>query len=132
MPRRARPGLPVRVKQLLDRIEHWRRTRERRTAMPAEWWSEAVILARTEGAYPIARVLRINFEGLKRRMAEEAAGPPSVPRGFVELSGAQIAPSTGTVVEMEDGGGMRLVMRLGKDALVDVAEVVAVFRGRGA
>jgi hypothetical protein len=120
------------VKRLGERIEQWRRTRECRTAMPGALWSEAVSLARSEGAYRVARALRINFEGLKRRLAEEAAtGVATTPGAFVELSGAQLlgasAPS-GAVVELSDPAGVRLTVWLSNEAALDVAQVVAAFR----
>jgi hypothetical protein len=52
MARRARP-VPAELKELRSRIERWRRTRERRTVMPAELWAEAVALAGRHGAYPV-------------------------------------------------------------------------------
>ena len=72
MSRTTGPGVPVGLKQLRERIERWRRTRERRTAMPAEMRSEAISLARSGRACAVARALRNNFEGLRRRMAEAA------------------------------------------------------------
>ncbi len=137
MPRKTQPKLPAEVKRLQERIEQWRRTRGRRTAMPSELWSAAVTLAKRAGTYTVARALRINFEGLKRRMAEAAlvgTTPARAPSTFVELTGAQIlgAPSaTGTVVEIEEGG-LRIVVRLANDAHVDVAQLIAAFRQRGA
>jgi hypothetical protein len=137
MSRRKQPELPAGVKQLGERIERWRRTRERRTAMPADLWSGAVALARSEGAYAIARALRLNFEGLKRRMAEAAAGRTGAAArssAFVEWTGAQIlgtASRVATVVELVDGAGNRLVVRLAPDAEVDVLRLIAAFRQRG-
>ena len=134
MPRTTRQGLPAGVKELRRRIERWRRTRERRTAMPAELWTEAVALAGGGRAYAIGQALGLNFEGLKRRMAE--AGARAAPAGgtFVELSGAQIlgaSSATGAVVELSDGDGVRLTVRLAAGADVDVARLVAAFRQRG-
>ena len=143
MARRARPALPAGVKELRARVECWRRTRERRTAMPAELWAEAIALARSGRPFAIARALRINFESLKRRMVETAG-----PAAFVELSGAQIlgarpppaparswvdleSPWPGTLVELSDGDGARLTVRLAAVTEVDVAGIVAAFR-RGA
>jgi len=134
MPRTTRRlALPAGVKQLRRRIERWRRTRERRTAMPADLWTEAVALARSGRPYAVARVLGLNFDGLRRRMAEAAASAPP-PGAFVELSGAQIlgASVPGAVVELSDGDGVRLTVRLVAGAEVDVARVVAAFRQRGA
>lgn len=136
MARRRRAKLPPGVKQLEGQIERWRRTRERRTAMPAALWSAAVALARSEGTYAIARALRLNFEGLKRRMAEAADGgvaPTARRNGFVELTGSPIlgAPSrTGTVVEVADGAGNRLTVQLGAETEVDVARLISAFRQR--
>ena len=133
MPRTTRQGLPAGVKELRRRIERWRRTRERRTAMPADLWTEAIALARSGRPYAVARVLGLNFDGLRRRMAEAAASAPP-PGAFVELSGAQIlgASVPGAVVELSDGDGVRLTVRLVAGAEVDVARVVAAFRQRGA
>ena len=99
--------------------------------MPAELWAEAVEVARAGRPYTVARVLRINFEGLRRRMAE---GTASTPGAFVELSGAQIlasAPASGAVVELSDGDA-RLTVRMAAGVEFDVARVVAAFRRREA
>jgi hypothetical protein len=135
MARSAGPVLPAGVKQLRQRIEYWRRTRDRRTAMPPDLWAEAIALARAGRPYAVAQALRVNFEGLRRRMAESVPGAPSaVPGAFVELSGAQIlsaTAATGTVVELSDGADVRLTVRLAAGAELDVAQVVAAFRQRG-
>jgi hypothetical protein len=128
--------MPAEMKHLWKRIEQWRQMRRRRTAMPAELWSEAVTLARSAGSYRVARALRLNFEALKRRMVEGALdGAPAVapPSGFVELTRAQMvgAPTTGTVVEIEDESGLRVVVRLAKEAHVDVMQLISALRPRG-
>ena len=86
MARTTRPALPAGVKELRTRVERWRRTRERRTAMPADLWAEAIALARSGRPYTVARALRVNFEGLRRRMAESAADGrgAAAPGAFVE------------------------------------------------
>ena len=50
------------------RIEMWRRTRERRTAMPEALWKAAAELARLRGVHPIARALRLDYYSLKGRL----------------------------------------------------------------
>lgn len=137
--KRRRAALPAGVTRLRDRIEHWRRTRAKRTAMPATLWSEAVTLARRGGAYAIARALRIDFDSLTRRIAEAARDaartPASPPSAFVELTGAQLlaaSPSTGTIVELsDDKAGIRVTVRLAAEAPLDVARLVSAFRHRG-
>jgi hypothetical protein len=133
MARRARP-VSAEVKQLRARIERWRATRERRTAMPPELWAEAAKLAQSDGVYPVARALRISFEGLKRRIVETGTGatmPPAQASGFVELMGAQLLGGPvprGTLIELSDVAGTRLAIRLTGEAEIDVASLVAAFR----
>src|SRR5947207_2407411 len=94
MGRQARNGLAdARVKEVRDAIAHWRRTREKRTTMPAELWAEAMALARTRRTYRVARALRVDYESLARRLAEaggERTGGATKSNGFVELRGADL------------------------------------------
>jgi len=137
MRKRKRPSqkLSVGAWQLRDRIERWRRTRVKRTEMPADLWTKAIALALSEGVYRTARALRVNFEGLKRRIAERAVndrGAAAPTNAFVELSGAQLlaAPSPGTVVELSDESGARMTIRLSTGSEVDLARWIAAFRRR--
>lgn len=122
-----------RVKELRNRITLWRRTRERRTRMPAELWAGAVALARSEGTYRIARRLRVDYQALARRVAE-AGGERAVRVGngsFIELRGADLLGGT-TVVEVAEADGARLTIRLGGGTGLDAAALVGAFRRRGA
>ncbi len=122
--------LSVGVERLGKRIERWQRAPRRRSQMPEELWTRAVALGRREGAYRVARGVRINLGGLKRRMAASVEAP----KGFVELTGAEILgaapPGTGTVVELSDGTGIRVTVRL--PGPVDLTGLVTAFRQRGA
>ena len=104
--------------------------------MPATLWDAAVSLARTEGTYAIARGLRVDYGSLARRMAEARGGGDgraSSGRAFLPLDGAPfLGALAGPVVEMSDGDGVRLVIRLGSSGALDVAELVQCFRERGA
>ena len=129
---------PARVRKIREQIAQWRGTREKRTAMPAGLWSEAVALARREGTFATARALGVNFESLARRVAEEragAAGGVAHESAFVELSGTQLlggGPAAGPVVEISDGYGARLTIRLAGGTPLDVVAVVQGFCRRGA
>jgi len=136
MGRKRGEGLPARVREVQEQVALWRRTRERRSPMPADLWTEAVGLARREGTYATARTLGLNFESLARRVAEGRAGAEDdrvQASGFVEVSGAQLlgaAGPGGPVVEMSDGNGARLTIRLTGGAPLDVVGVVQAFWGR--
>ena len=127
-------GFAARVRELRDQIAQWRRTREKRSPMPAELWRAAVALARDGGTYPIARAVRVDYESLARRVAEadtSERGGAAASAEFVELTGAQLlgaSSMSGPVVEMADPDGVRVTIRLTGGAPLDVAEVVHGFR----
>ena len=122
-----------RVKEVGERIALWRRTRRRRTPMPAELWAKAVALAQTTGIYRVARALRVDYQTLARRVAEAggAQAGHAVRGGFVELSGADLIGGA-TVVEVTDADGARMTIRLGAGAEIDAAALLGAFRRRAA
>ena len=76
----------ARLDQLRRQIERWRRTRMKRSPMPAELWTAATDLARELGVSRVARELGVGYESLKER-----AGPHGEPGArpadaFVELA----------------------------------------------
>ncbi len=148
-----------RIEELRRRVEEWRRTRVRRTRVPAELWVDAIWLAKRLGAYRTARAVGLPYESLKGQVraagaahvtskadlgggttaAAGAAGKRANARsdervGFVEIGQIRVAghpPDVcGTVIEIADGEGRRLTLRLGAGMAVDVAGILAAF-GRG-
>ena len=86
MAKKKRTKLPAGVKRLRDRIERWRRTRARRTMIPNELWSEAIVQARRHGAYRVAEAARLTLDTLRRRMLEAGVGEGKArSEGFVSL-----------------------------------------------
>lgn len=119
---------------LCARIERWRRTRERRTTMPARLWAAAVALAEEHGVYPVARTLRLDYTSLKARMLEarlDRDGGAAAEAGFVEVAAAELfGPprwARGVTVELTgaDGAQMRVQMPAGES--VDVVALCAAF-----
>src|ERR671923_2202404 len=109
----------------------WRTAR----AMRLEYAALKQRLARAGGEVTTAAspARRRRRAGLARPTRQSGRKPPSSRRRkarrqsseFVELSTAQLvgAPPTGTIVEVEDKAGMRMTVRLAKDAPVDVAQL---------
>lgn len=126
-----------RVDAVRRRIEEWRATRAGLSPMPAELWAASVSLAREHGVYAIARSLRLDHGGLKRRVEQAggAVGPDEAGAiGFVEVKGEQLAPGAPpaeSVVEMTRADGSRMVARLAVQEGVDVVALAATFWGRG-
>ena len=76
------------------------------------------------GASKASSALGVSYESLRRNAGKRASG------AFVEFSGAQLLEATaGGVVELSDAAGMRLTIKLGGAMALDVAAVVAAFRG---
>lgn len=125
------------LQQLGRRLEQWRNSHALRRRLPEELWTAAVGVAGQEGIYPTARVLRLDYANLKRRIeaadAKKAVAPSesqqdqarvkrrrkvaaSVNRGtaptqFVELVAGSI--DADCVIEVEGGAGrMRIRMKL--------------------
>ncbi len=137
MGRKQRPAaLPADVRQVLARIERWRATRKKRTAMPEQLWEGATTLARVHGIYWTARALRMSYESLKRRV-ETAPGGTEGGRGdhpgFIEVGPAQLmgfGQPSGPMVELSDTDGARLVIRLSENAELDARDLAEAFWGR--
>jgi hypothetical protein len=120
------------LKGVRDAIGRWRRTRERRTRMPAGLWAGAVALARTHGTYRVARALRVDYQGLARRLAEAGHRGSDAKRvDFVELRAADLLGGS-TVVEVSAADGARLTIRVSGGSAVDAAALIAAFRGQTA
>jgi hypothetical protein len=136
MGRRSRSTLPPRVYQVRRGIEHWRRQRSKRSPMPAELWAAAVSLARSHGVGPIARALRIDYGALKKRVTARLKGDEKtgkISTEFIELTSAPLlgpAEAAGMVVELWDGNGARLLVRLGAGNGASAERSAEGFRNR--
>ena len=105
--------------------------------MPEPLWQAAVALAETEGVYRTARALSINYQSLKVRETEATGATrrtPAPPPGFVELRAPlSLAPSlpAGPVLELVDGTGRKLTIRLPAEPVLDVERLAARLFERG-
>jgi len=131
------PRLPAEAKVVQRRIEAWRATRRKGTAMPEELWQAAASLAQKHGLYTIARGLPLEYVGLKRRvnrLVKEGGDEAPGSADFVEIDMAQVtgAPEiAGPVVELARPDGARMVVRLPRCESLDVARLAAAFCGGG-
>ncbi|HEX7505548.1 MAG TPA: hypothetical protein VF550_02170 [Polyangia bacterium] len=120
-----------RLQQVRRGIDVWRWTRLKRSPMPEELWARATRLAQSLGVWRVARDLGLCYESLKRRVEERASQREAGAARFVEMRGSDlmnVASSDGTVVELQATDGMRMTVRLGGGAQVDMMALVAAFR----
>jgi hypothetical protein len=129
-----------RLKQLHQRIEQWRLTRRQHGPMPGELWDEATALARSLGVSQVARALGLGYTSLQQRVRGgselRAVATPASASGFVEIHRTLLlgAPTAGSsqaeaLVEVVAGDGARLTLRLPAHLALDVAGLIAAFRG---
>jgi hypothetical protein len=104
--------------------------------MPPELWDAAIAAARTHGVSAVARGTGIGYASLRQRYgAGGATGreEAQTPAGFVELEPMSAfgdlfaVPPSGAVVELRDGSGAQVTVRLGPGGreAVDVSAMVA-------
>lgn len=139
MSRRKRKAVPRRIVELTKQIESWRQTREKRTRMPEELWTEAVEVARMHGIWKVSNATRVSYESLKVRVERveppaPAAAVDAAASGFVSVApGPQIfgtpEPMT-TEVELVAVDGARLVVRVEGGEGLDVAGLARAFWSR--
>ena len=138
MTRRQRE-LPAEVGEVGQLIERWRGAREKQSAMPADLWAAAAQLAVKHGVHRISKAFRLSYESLKRRTVEMLPGGSGARgggSGFVELGAPppSVVPSAqGGNLELEvcDGEGQRMAIRLQGCSEVDVVSMVDSFWRRG-
>lgn len=122
---RTTPARTITLSRVCREFEHWRRTRARRSAIPASLWALAVAHARAVGVHATARRLRLDYYALKQRVeAAGGAGAPVASAGpaFVEMvpTGVEPAGVTECVIDVADAHGATMRMALKGLAVVDL------------
>ena len=104
MPRSKTPT--IRLEEAKARFEEWRQNRKGKAAIPDELWAIAVGVARKEGVSRTSTELRVEWNHLKRRMAEASgASRRTAPPAFVELVAAPTQSLPECTIELEGRRG---------------------------
>jgi len=124
---------PTDLRQLQRQLSAWRRQQSGRVRLPEAVWASATTLAQRLGAGVVARTLRLDYYKLRQRLFDRAAPTGRAP-AFVEV---QVTPPPGTssgeaTVELSDGTGARMTLRVGSELAAVVALVVFRSRSRRA
>lgn len=125
------------VEAVRQRVSEWRETRPKLEPMPQELWDAAVALSVEHGVYRVARALRVDYGKLKELFESRdaaVAGAEVDEGGFAVMTlpvpGVAEPTGAGAELELHDADGSRLSIRLPGCDVLDVAGVVAAFRGR--
>lgn len=124
---------PPTLKEVQEQFETWRKTREKRTAIPDTLWEAAVSLTPRYSLYQISKALRLNSNDLKCRLE---TSQPILPlsseedHAFIDLDlKVPMLPAECSVeMEGQNGGKMRIYFK--GEAGLDLLELITVFWGK--
>lgn len=120
---------PTDKKLTLDRVReqfgHWRRTREKKGAIPEALWEAAVSLHSDYSLCQISKALCLGYNDLKRRVQSNFTSHSDT--SFIELGISDPMYSAECVVEMKDKKGATMRMYFKGKAGVDLLELGKVF-----
>jgi hypothetical protein len=111
---RAGSSLEIALARVQPALVAWREQRRHREAIPDALWRLIVPLAQAHGVSPVAQGLRLNYTALKQRTcARDLRSPVSDPLGgFVEVPLVTPPGTAPWVIELEDGRGAKLTLRV--------------------
>jgi hypothetical protein len=123
---RGRGEVPGRLLRLEQRFLAWRTTRTKGQRIPERLWKSAAEVAKDCGLNPTAKVLKLDYYSLKKRVDQQLATPTVPGRhhasavSFVELPSAPSAYASECLIEFEDAGGGSLRVHLKGSEVPDV------------
>ena len=98
--------VPAAMRKVHERLQRWRSERKGRERIPEALWAAAGELARKHGVNQVSRVLRLEFNQLKRTAeAGTRNRKKRIGRAFVELIGPQTPAAQECVLEVESPRG---------------------------
>ena len=122
MDHKSTTSLPESIAQLQRQLDQFRSTQPRRSKLPDSLWTAAAALAREHGIYAVAHPLRLDYVGLKKRLAEAPVAARKTRKvnhskpAFVELSAPRRLIEEGTIeFESARGDKMRIPLRVTED-----------------
>ncbi len=110
----SQPTMKPTLEQVRDRFETWRRGKKAGSRIPKCLWTAAVEVCEEHPVWQVSRVLRLNYNELKRRV--NSSGHLAVCEsqrggGFVELTLGTSPQVSECTVELENAAGAKLKMR---------------------
>jgi hypothetical protein len=126
---KSNPTFIAAVARVHPELTAWRQRRKVREPIPEALWRAMVSLARRYGLSPVAQALKVNYMTLKQHLLASKTAQVSrsnPPASFVEVPLTGWPGGSQWVIELEDGGGSKLTVRLAQG---DSASAVALAQG---
>jgi hypothetical protein len=117
------------VRPVRCELQAWRRTRKHRDRIPDSLWNAMTELAREFGVSRVSQVMGVEYYGLKERVQGSASVGPSINNqaAFVELPIPAPTRQSECLVELEDGRGAKMTLRLAPGSGNEVLLLVQAF-----
>jgi len=129
--RRSR-DLPVALHAARRQLDRWRSQHRPHTRLPEELWRKATALARRHGLNRTATALGLKYDSLKKRVETRGVEPSKAketPCEFVEfLAGPMDARSCECTIELDDGSGTTVRIRVKGVRMADLASFASAWR----
>ena len=125
---------PEDLEQLQQQLTEFRSTHRVRARLPEPFWTAAAEIAQHYGVHQTARVLHLDYVGLKKRVEQrkqsrrKRSASPATPT-FVELVGPAAATAASCRIEVEGSAGT-LRLELPTLEATELANLMGVFLGR--
>ena len=113
-----RAEVPASLSRLERRFVAWRKMRAAGERIPHSLWNSAAKMAAKYGLNPTARVLKLDYYSLKKRIDGASSLAPS--STFVELPSSPLSISSECVIEWEDAAGSRMRVHVKGQNIPDV------------
>lgn len=128
MTRNSRP-IPEALVPLQQQFGQFRATHPPRSKLPEEFWASATELAKQHGVYTVAHALRLDYVGLKKRVAGSVRRrrKPARPT-FVELVAPGPPKLDEYVIEFESARGAKMCIHWKAIAPPDWTDLLRAWR----
>ena len=117
------PAADSRLAETAAALTQWRSTKPLGARIPEALWSRAVALASTHGVAKVARVLRLDYVRLKRRLLAQTQTAVAPLPGFVELTLGLPLAGPDCILALSDTRGRALRIEWTRPVASEVAAV---------
>ena len=110
--------IPVSMRRVCQRFEHWRKGHKARLPIPETLWAAAADAAREYGVFRAAKALHLEYGKLKRMVetSPATARPTMAPATFLELVPPQAVGLAECLIELEGPHGKMRIQWKGTTA----------------
>lgn len=124
MKNRSKSDVPARLVRGRERFDKFRKKHKGYRRLPDSLWSAAVKLAQTYGVNQTARTLRLDYNGLKKRLESTVSDTPSEATSdpkFIELLPSELTAAAECTLECRRPDGTTIRIHLKGSRLPDLA-----------